>query len=124
MPQARRKSARRRQCAPQAASQFLGSKYKGDQTHDYLCAKAPASRSNAVLSELGMPRGSAAMESLRLPCIGTWLLRSPRRTVTWPLPPRCVSKVHPWRASNLLSSCAFMKCTLLHTSVEVYISVE
>jgi hypothetical protein len=41
--QARSKSARRRQCAPQAASQLLGSKYKGDQAHDYLCAKAPAS---------------------------------------------------------------------------------
>jgi hypothetical protein len=45
--QARRKSARRRQCAagsaPQAASQFLGPKYKADQAHDYLCAKAPAS---------------------------------------------------------------------------------
>jgi hypothetical protein len=36
-------SARRRQCAPQAASQFLAPKYKGDQAHDYLCAKAPAS---------------------------------------------------------------------------------
>src|SRR6266540_6695865 len=31
--------------------------------------------------------------SLRLPCIGSWLLRSPRRTVKWPLPPLWVSKV-------------------------------
>jgi hypothetical protein len=31
-------SARRRQLA-----RFLGPKYKGDQAHDYLCAKAPAS---------------------------------------------------------------------------------
>jgi hypothetical protein len=62
-------------CAPQAlraagsqasariwgASRYPPSKYKGDQAHEYLCAKP--FRSNAVLSELGTPCGSAAMES-------------------------------------------------------------
>src|SRR5262249_15186595 len=41
--------------------------------------------------------------SLRLPRIGSWLLRSPRRTVTWPLPPLWVSKVQPLEASSRLS---------------------
>src|SRR6266516_1720026 len=62
--------------------------------------------------------------SLRLPCIGSWLLRSPRRTVKWPLPPSWVSKVQPLGASRRLSSCAFIKNRLLHSSVEVNKNVE
>src|SRR6266542_1500210 len=54
--------------------------------------------------------------SLRLPCIGSWLLRSPRRTVKWPLP--------PLEASSRLSSSAFIKNSLLHSSVEVNKTVE
>src|SRR5207247_11377169 len=52
--------------------------------------------------------------SLRLPCIGSWLLRSPRRTVKWPLPPLWVSKVQPLEASSRRSSCAFMTYSLFH----------
>src|SRR5262245_46489263 len=62
--------------------------------------------------------------SLRLPCIGSWLLRSPRRTVTWPLPPLWVSKVQPLAASSRLSSCAFITYNLFHSSVEVHKDVE
>src|SRR5262245_25761590 len=62
--------------------------------------------------------------SLRLPCIGSWLLRSPRRTVTWPLPPLWVSKVQPLEASSRLSSCAFMTYNIFHSSVEVHKDVE
>src|SRR5262249_21202448 len=62
--------------------------------------------------------------SLRLPCIGSWLLRSPRRTVTWPLPPLWVSKVQPLEASSRLSSCAFITYNLFHSSVEVHKDVE
>jgi hypothetical protein len=56
--------ARRRQPSERAdlgASRYPPSKYKGDQSHEYLCAKP--FRSNAVVSELGTPCGSAAMES-------------------------------------------------------------
>ena len=35
--------------------------------------------------------------SFRLPCIGICVLRSPRRTVTWPEPPLCVSNVQRCR---------------------------
>src|SRR5215831_13385839 len=63
--------------------------------------------------------------SLRLPCIGRWLLRSPRRTVTWPLPPLWVSKVQPLEASSRLSSCAFMTIysTVLWKSTKMWSSV-
>src|SRR5262249_46502862 len=54
----------------------------------------------------------------------SWLLRSPRRTVTWPLPPMWVSKVQPLEASSRLSSCAFITYNLFHSSVEVNKNVE
>jgi hypothetical protein len=87
--QGRRKSAHRRQCAPQAASQLLGPKYKGDQAHDYLCAKAPASE------PVGFAHGYCTLETGYRGAV-----QGERTSVAWPgmiRPWPSIGRLGPWR---------------------------
>src|SRR5712691_5805810 len=72
----------------------------GRQNDGIVHSRSPHSRPRSLLILFTRP----VPNSLLRPCIGSCVFRSPRRTVTWPLPPLWFSNVHPSFASHRLNS--------------------